>query len=160
VLIRLKEPSLNHLIKELFMNQTLRNSRRTGLFPSDTIEETVMKKIGTIGAVCLAAALAATSPVLARGGGGHGGGGHGGGHGGGFHGGGFAGGHGGARFAGGGFRGGRFGGGYRRGYGGGYGYGGYGGYGPDIAGGLIVGSLLGGLGYGCYNGYYGCGYGY
>lgn len=138
------------------MNRKLRNSRSAGLFPYDKIEETVMKKIGIIGAVCLAAALAATSPVLARGGGGHGGGGHGGG----FHGGGFAGGHGGARFAGGGFRGGRFGGGYHRGYGGGYGYGGYGGYGPDIAGGLIVGSLLGGLGYGCYSGYYGCSYGY
>ena len=79
-------------------------------------------------------ALAATSPVLARGGGGHGG--HGGFGGGGFH---------GVVF--------------RRGYGG---YGGYG-CGPDIAGGLIVGSLLGGLEYGCYNGYYansGCYYGY
>jgi hypothetical protein len=66
----------------------------------------------TIGAGCLAIALAATSPAMAAGfGGGHGGGGfHGGFGGGGFHGGGFAGGFhgGGARFAAGGFNGGGF----------------------------------------------------
>lgn len=96
-----------------------------------------MTKFATVGAACLAIALAATSPVMARGGGHGGGGGRGG-----FHGGGFGGG--GARFAGGGFRGGGFGGGFRRG-----------GYGPGIAAGLIAGSVLGG-GYG----YYGYGPGY
>ena len=49
-----------------------------------------MTKFKTLGAACLAVALAAASPVMARGGhgGGHGGGGF---HGGGFHGGGFRG---------------------------------------------------------------------
>jgi len=108
--------------------------------------EMAMMKLATIGATCLAVALAATSPVMARGGGGGGHGGGGGrGGGGGFHGGGFGGG-GGARFAGGGFRGGGFGGGgFRRG-----------GYGPGIAAGLIAGSVLGGE-YGYYGGY-GSGY--
>src|SRR6202035_2647338 len=48
----------------------------------DSSGETVMTRLGTIGAACLAVALAASSPALARGG--HGGGG------GGFHGGGGA----------------------------------------------------------------------
>ena len=149
--------------------------------PLAVMEETV-KKYRSMGAACLAVALAAASPALARGGGGggghgggggfHGGGGgfHGGMGGGGFRAGGFRGG--GAHFAGGGFRGG----GFRRGlggYGGGYGYGGYGGgyggyggygyddYGPGIVGGLIAGSLFGaGMGYSYDPGYYDNSYAY
>jgi hypothetical protein len=106
----------------------------------DTIGELVMTKFKAIGAACLAIALAAASPAMARGGHGGGGGGHmgGGAHfgGGGFHG-------GGAHFAGGGFRGGGF---HR------------GGYGPGIAAGVIAGAALGGLGY--YGGYYGDSYAY
>jgi hypothetical protein len=160
--VRIEEP-IHSQTKDFFINRESRNGEGINLFVlpmmDKTMEKTVMK-YRSIGVACLAVALAAASPVFARGGGGGGHGGGGGGHGfggGGFHGGsgGFAGAGfrgGGAHFAGGGFRGGGFGGGYRRGFGGGYGgYGGYGydGYGTDIAGGLIVGSLVGaGLGYG------------
>jgi BA14K-like protein len=114
----------------------------------------MMKKVTTIGAACLAIALAATSPAMARGLGGGGGGFHGGG--GGFHGGGGGGFHGGgARFAAGGFNGGgaRFaGGGFR---GGGFRDHGFhrGGFGPGVAAGLIAGSVIGAGAYG-WPGYY------
>ena len=125
--------------KEFFMNQTYWNREARGLFPLPVMEETVMK-YRSIGAACLAVALAAASPALARGGGGGHGvhSGHFHGHAGGFHG-------RSAHVAGRGYRGGY--GGYRRAYGG------YGGYdnGPGIVGGLIAGSLLGaGIGYGSY----------
>jgi hypothetical protein len=102
----------------------------------DSSGETVMIRFGTIGAACLAVALASASPAFAggnRSGGYHGGGAH-------FAGGGFRGG--GARFAGGGFRGGGFGG---------------AGILPGVAAGVVAGALLGG-GPGYYPGYYG-GYG-
>jgi len=100
----------------------------------DTSGEIVMTKLGTIGAACLAVALAASSPALARAG--HGGGG--------FHG-------GGAHYAGGGFRGG----GYRGGHGGGF-------VGPGIAAGLIAGAVIGGAAYsgGYAPGYYDDSYAY
>jgi hypothetical protein len=105
----------------------------------DTSGEIVMTRFGTIGAACLAVALAASSPALARGG--HIGGGHGGG---GFHG-------GGAHFAGGGMRGG----GFRGGRGGGF-------VGPGIAAGLIAGAVIGGAAYsgGYAPGYYDDSYAY
>jgi hypothetical protein len=85
--------------------------------------EIVMTRFGTMAAACLAVALAATSPALARGGhGGRGGGA-------GFHG-------GAAHFAGGGFRGG----GFRRGV-----------VGPGIAAGIVAGSVIGAGAY--YGGY-------
>jgi hypothetical protein len=98
----------------------------------DSSGETVMTKFGTIGAACLAVALAASSPALAQGR-----------HmGGGFH-------AGGAHFAGGGFRGGGF-------------HGGRGGFGPGIAAGLAAGAVIGGAGYyGGYGpGYYDDSYAY
>src|ERR1700682_2138406 len=73
----------------------LYNAVRSGTFDAagycllDSSGETVMTKLGTIGAACLAVALAASSPVLAQGGN----------RAGGYH-------AGGAHFAGGGFRGG------------------------------------------------------
>jgi BA14K-like protein len=118
--------------------------------------ENTMSKMTTIGAGCLAIALAATSPALAAGfGGGHGGGGfHGGFGGGGFHGGGFAGGGfhgGGARFAASGFNGGGIPGGSARFAAGGFRDGGFrdhdfhrhGGFGRGVAAGLIAGSVIG-----------------
>lgn len=105
-----------------------------------------MKRLGVlISAAALGAALVASSPALARmgGGGGHGFGG------GGFHGGGFGGFHGG--FGGRGFAGG----GWGRG-----GYGGYGGYGGWGLAGLGLGLGLADLDYGYGYGYPGYGYGY
>ena len=105
-----------------------------------------MKRLGVlISAASLGAALVASSPALARmgGGGGHGFGG------GGFHGGGFGGFHGG--FGGRGFAGG----GWGRG-----GYGGYGGYGGWGLAGLGLGLGLADLDYGYGYGYPGYGYGY
>ena len=149
--ITLERVNFISLTKELFMNQKSWNHYDPGLFPLPAMEKTVMK-YRSIGAACLAVALASASPALADGG--HGGRGvHRGGHSHGVHAAGF---HGrGAHFAG---RG------YRRGYGGGYqrAYGGYGGYdnGPGIVGGLIAGSMIGagaGYGYGDYGGYGGYG---
>jgi hypothetical protein len=108
--------------------------------------ENTMSKMTTIGAGCLAIALAATSPALAAGfGGGHGGGGF---HGGGFAGGGFHGG--GARFAASGFNGGGIPGGSARFAAGGFRDGGFRdhdfhhhGFGRGIAAGLIAGSVIG-----------------
>jgi BA14K-like protein len=150
------------------------NDPRHGpFFPHGEMMENTMNKITTIGAGCLAIALAATSPALARGPGGPGGGGfHGGGGGGahfaggGFHGGGIPGGGarfaaggfhgggvpgGGARFAASGFNGGGIPGGGARFAGGGFRGGGFrdhgfhhhGGFGPGIAAGLIAGSVIG-----------------
>jgi hypothetical protein len=112
------------------------------------IRSMVMTKLRVLGAACLAVALAAASPAMARGGG-HMGGGHmGGGHMGGAH---FGAAHvgGGAHFAAGGVRGGAFHGGFHRR-----------GFGPGIAAGVVAGAALGGLGY--YGGYtpYGDSYAY
>jgi hypothetical protein len=96
-----------------------------------------MTKFKMLGAVCLAAALAASSPVLARGA--HVGGGMGGMHASGAH---IAGG--GAPFAGRGFHGGGF-----RG----------GGFGPSLAAGVVAGTVLGGA-YAYGPGYYGDSYAY
>jgi hypothetical protein len=99
----------------------------------DSSGETVMIKFGTIGAACLAVALAASTPALAQGGN----------RAGGFHG-------GGAHFAGGGYRGGGF-------------RGGHGGFGPGIAAGLVAGAVIGGAGYygsGYSPGYYDDSYAY
>jgi hypothetical protein len=100
---------------------------------SDSSGEMVMIRFGAMTAACLAVALAATTPALARGG-------HGGWHGGGggYHG-------GGAHFAGGGLRGG----GFR-----------HGGFGPGIAGAGIAAGIIAGsaLGAGAYYGGYGPGY--
>ena len=88
-----------------------------------------MQKVTTVGAACLAIALAAASPAMARGFGGgfHGGGAHfaGGFHGGGFHGGGFH----------------------------------HGGFGRGLAAGLIAGSVIGAGAYAYDPGYYDYDYG-
>ena len=109
-----------------------RNISDVALFPSTTHQEKmVMTGIGTMTAACLAVALAATSPVFARGG--HVGGGGGRVGGGGFH-------AGAAHYAGGGMRGG----GFRRG-----------GYGPGIAGAGIAAGIVAGSVIGATSGYYG-----
>jgi hypothetical protein len=91
--------------------------------PFDSSGETVMIRLGTIGAACLAVAFATASPAFAQGG-------NRGFHGGGFHG-------GGGHFAGGGYRGGGFGGASIL---------------PGIAAGVVAGAVLGG-GPGYYGGY-------
>jgi hypothetical protein len=124
---------------------TINDPRRS--FHSQFMEIT-MKKTTTIGAACLAIALAAASPAMARGFGG-GGGAHFGGGAAHFGGGAANFGGGGARFAGGGFRG-----------------GGHRGFGGGLAAGIIAGSVIGagaygpGYGYGYDPGYYAYGPGY
>jgi hypothetical protein len=122
---------------QLHIREFRRNALGRGTFDAlrhclfDTSGETVMTRFGTIGAACLAVALAASSPALAQGV-------HGAGRGGaGFH-------AGGGHFAGGGMRGG----GFRGGRGGGFG--------PGLAAGAIAGAVIGGAAYGGYG--YGPGY--
>jgi hypothetical protein len=132
-------PAQGPFLRKSFSRESrIRKPERTGTLERlhcslyDSSGEMVMTRIGTMTAACLAVALAATAPALARGGrvgGAHVGGG-------GFH-------AGAAHYAGGGYRGG----GFRRD-----------GYGPGIAGAGIAAGIIAGSVIGATSGYYG-GYG-